>query len=87
MERRMETFWDWVTVMIFAGLVTLFLSRSVQPDAEDDSLTHYLVPSAGCAAANWLGNEGHGWAAALLIGAVLAYIIHFLFRRRRLPPA
>lgn len=83
----METVWDWVTVMIFAGLVTLFLSRSVQPEEEDDSLAHYLVPSAGCAAANYLGNEGQGWAAALMIGAVLFYIYHFLFRRRRLPPA
>lgn len=83
----METLWDWVTVMIFAGLVTLFLSRSVQADEEDDSLAHYLVPSVGCAAANWLGNEGHGWAAVLMIGAVLLYIFHFLFRRRQRPPA
>jgi hypothetical protein len=83
----METFWDWITVMMFAGLVTLFLSRSVQAEEEDDSLVHYLVPSVGCAVANWLGNEGHGWAAALMIGAVFLYIYHFLFRSRRRPPA
>jgi hypothetical protein len=73
--------------MIFAGLVTLFLSRSVQADEDDDSLAHYLVPSLGCGVANWLGNEGHGWVAVLMIGAVLFYVHHFLFRSRRRPPA
>ncbi|WP_300975269.1 XrtV sorting system accessory protein [Sphingomonas sp. LHG3406-1] len=83
----METIWDWVTVFIFAGLVTLFLSRSVDVEHDDDRLFHYLVPSAGCAVANWLGNEGHGLAAALLILLVLGYVRHFLFRRPHQPPA
>jgi hypothetical protein len=73
--------------MIFAGLITLFLSRSAMPDLEDDSLVHYLVPSAGCAVANWLGNEGHEVWGALLIAAVLLYVGNFLFRRRPSPPS
>jgi hypothetical protein len=83
----METLWDWVTVMIFAGLVTLFLSRSMGEEQVDDRLLHYLVPSAGCAFANWLGNEGHQWAAAIMIVLVLAYVHLFLFRRLTKPPA
>ncbi len=83
----METVWDWITVMIFAGLVTLFLSRSAQREGEFDCLAHFLVGSGGCAFAYLVGIVGMGWAAGLTIGAVLVYIFHFLFRRRPLPPA
>ena len=78
----METVYDWVTVTIFAGLVTLYLSRSLDPRAEDDSLWHYLLPAIACGLANWLGNHGYGWAAVLLIAAALGYMFRFL----RAPP-
>lgn len=76
----MQTAYDWITVLIFAGLVTLFLSRSTAESGQDDSMWHYLVPAAGCGIANWIGNEGHGLAASLLIAGSLAYAAHFLRR-------
>lgn len=83
----METVYDWITVAIFAGLVTRFLSTSVEEDGErEDSIWHYLAPSVGCAIANWLGNEGYPIAAVLLIGVCLAYIYYFIWPARRLPP-
>lgn len=77
----METAYDWITVLIFAGLVTLFLSRSVGENRGDDSIWHYLVPSVGCAVANWLGNDGRDLTAVAVLAATLLYIYHYLFRR------
>ena len=82
----METIYDWVTVALFAGLVTNFLAQSAREDGDDISFVHYLVPSAGCAGANWLGN--HGWtvaAIAVLLG-VAAYGYQFLIRPGLRPP-
>jgi hypothetical protein len=76
----METAYDWITVLIFAGLVTLFLSRSVGESRDGDSIWHYLAPSVGCAVANWLGNEGQDLFAVAVIGGTLLYIYHHLFR-------
>jgi ABC-type sugar transport system permease subunit len=76
-----ETAYDWITVMIFAGLVTRFLQQSAKPTETDDRLRHYLVPSVGCAVANWLGNAGWHLAAIALIIALLAYAFVFLVRK------
>ena len=70
----METVYDWTTVLIFAGLITLFLQRSSM-DNPPDTIWHYLVPSVGCAVANYLGNEGYTLPAIALIAAVLAYTV------------
>jgi hypothetical protein len=77
----LETVYDWLTVAIFAGLVVLFLQRSVGDRPPGDSMLQYLAASAGCAVANYFGNEavaGRGLAYHLLAGAVivgtLAYI-------------
>jgi hypothetical protein len=82
----METAYDWVTIAIFGGLVTLFLHRSTRADAGDDRLVHYLLPSVGCAAANWFGNEDWHAAAVALIAATLSYIWYFLRPARSAPP-
>ena len=82
----METGYDWVTVAIVAGLVTRFLSKSVDDEEPDDSIGHYLVPSVGCAVANWLGNEGWHIPSAILIFACLSYIFYFIWPARRSPP-
>jgi len=42
----METVYDWITIGIFAGLVVLFLQRSMEGQHED-SLFHYLVAGSG----------------------------------------
>ncbi|MDP9086634.1 MAG: hypothetical protein M3N02_07720 [Pseudomonadota bacterium] len=74
----METAYDWITVAIFAGLVTLFLARSTRDSDHDDSMWHYLPPAGGCGVANWLGNGGHGLAAMMMIAATLGYVFYFL---------
>jgi hypothetical protein len=78
----MQTPYDWLTVAIFAGLIVIFLQRSVGDDVPVDSIWSYLPPSVGCAVANYLGNEGvktggagYHVGAIIGIGAVIAYII------------
>jgi hypothetical protein len=51
----METPYDWITIIVFAGLIVLFLQRS-QGEARDH-LWQYLVAAVGCAVTNYLGNE------------------------------
>jgi hypothetical protein len=70
----METAYDWITVLIFAVVVTRYLSQSVKPEGSDDRLWHYLLPAAGCAFGNWLGNEGWDLAAIAVIGATLVTV-------------
>lgn len=78
----METLYDWLTVAIFAGLIVIFLQRSVGDDEPVDSIWSYLPPSLGCAVANQFGNKAlddsdnfyHGLAIVLIL-AVIAYII------------
>ncbi len=74
----METIYDWITVLIFAALVTRFLQCSAGPQQSDENIWHYVVPSIGCGAANWLGNSGWHWAAAAAIAASVAYIVFFI---------
>lgn len=69
----MQTVYDWVTLGIFAGLIVLFLQRS-SAEVPSDKLIHYLVAGAGCAAVNYVGNEGMHPLAILGLVAVLAYI-------------
>ena len=69
----MQTPYDWITVAIFAGLIVIFLQRSVGEGEPQDSILSYLPPSVGCAVANYLGNEGYDLLAIIGIGAVLAY--------------
>ena len=69
----METIYDWITIVIFGGLVVLFLHRSVNDDSPRDSILHYLPPAIGCAVANWAGNQGYGLASFLLVFAVIIY--------------
>lgn len=70
----MQTIYDWVTVTIFCGLITLYLHRSVDVEDPGDSLWQYLVASGGCAVTNWLGNEGHDLLAVASLGLVLGFI-------------
>lgn len=51
----METPYDWGTVIVFAGLIVLFLQRS--QGVARDHLWQYLIAAVGCAATNYVGNE------------------------------
>lgn len=77
----MTTVFDILTLAIFAGLIVLFLQRSVGPaQSEDrgDRLWQYLVAACGCAAANFAGNEGYVPLAVILVVATLAFIYYVL---------
>ena len=51
----METPYDWSTIIVFAGLIVLFLQRS--QGVARDHLWQYLVAAIGCAGTNYIGNE------------------------------
>nr|WP_166180541.1 XrtV sorting system accessory protein [Altererythrobacter segetis] len=78
----METVWDWLTIFIFAGLVTLMLQRSSE-ETPKDKLWQYMPAALACALANYLGNEGVVWAAVVILLATLAYVLIVL--KVRLP--
>jgi apolipoprotein N-acyltransferase len=69
-----ETAYDWLTIMIFAGLVVLFMQRSTS-GAPQDSLWQYLTASVGCAAANWLGNQAITQGNLLFHAAALGVLV------------
>lgn len=78
----METIWDWITVIAFGGLIVLMLNRSMQEEPVDH-LAEYLVPAAGCAIANWIGNNHSDLFAGVTLGLVAAYVYKVL----KWPPA
>ncbi|MEY3657644.1 MAG: hypothetical protein RLZZ561_1233 [Pseudomonadota bacterium] len=69
----MQTPYDWITVAIFAGIVVLFLQRSVGESPVEDRLISYFPPAIGCAVANQFGNKGYDAIAIALILGALAY--------------
>ncbi len=69
----METLYDWLALLAFAGLIVLFLQRSSM-DEPPDTVWHYLPPAIGCALSNYLGNEGMGVLAILTLAAVGGYV-------------
>jgi drug/metabolite transporter (DMT)-like permease len=80
----MQTPYDWITIAIFAGLIVVFLQRSVGDGEPQDSILSYLPPAIGCAVSNYLGNHGYDIFAVIGIVAVLAYSYVVLkpFRRQ-----
>jgi hypothetical protein len=79
---HMETIWDWLTIIAFAGLATLLLQRSTEEEPSDE-LWQYAPPAIGCAVANYFGNEGQHLIAAVLLLGVVSYI--FFILKVRLP--
>jgi len=84
----LETIFDLLTVTLFAGLVVLFLKRSIDhPEGEPykDHLWQYLLAGVGCAVANYLGNGGYMFAAVGLFMATLAFTFYILKPFSKLP--
>ncbi|MEL6830693.1 MAG: XrtV sorting system accessory protein [Pseudomonadota bacterium] len=73
----MDTLYDWLSLLAFAGLITLFLNRSAM-DEPPDTIWHYMPPSLACAVANYVGNEGYGAAAIIIIVGVVLYVYFVL---------
>ncbi len=74
----MSTIYDVVTLGIFAGLIVLFLQRSVGVAPLNDHMWQYLVAAIGCAVGNYLGNEGWAVPAVIVIVATIAFIYYVL---------
>lgn len=70
----METVYDWASMIIFAGVVVLFLQRSMEA-VPADRYHHYLLASGGCVLGNYLGNHGMGALATVTIAVDLIYIL------------
>jgi hypothetical protein len=70
----MTTVYDWLTVLIFAGLAVVYLQRSVGDRPAHDAVWKYLPPAALCVAANQIGNADQTLPATLLMVGALAYI-------------
>lgn len=72
--KTVHTVYDWITIAIFAGIVTLFLQRSVGTPPPGDRIINYLPPAIGCATANYFGNNDNAVLAVALLAATLVYI-------------
>ena len=73
----MKTIYDWMTIAVFAGLITLFLNRSASEEPSD-KLIHYAPAAIGCAVINYLGNNGYQVLAWGLLAALAAYVWYIL---------
>jgi hypothetical protein len=80
-----ETLFDWASVAVFAGLMVLYLQRSMAEGEPKDKIWHYGPPAIGCAVANQVGNAGLksqniGLEVLAAVGlvAVIGYIFHIL---------
>jgi hypothetical protein len=79
------------TMAMFAGLVVMFLRRSL--DGKDwtvageqpDSLVDYIAASIGLACASWINARGSVFLATLVLALVCIYVALALrpFARRR----
>jgi divalent metal cation (Fe/Co/Zn/Cd) transporter len=81
----MKTIFDWASLGVFVGLITLFLQRSVSDNHPNDKIWHYAPPAIGCAIANYVGNKGLDDGSVglqvlggLILAVVVGYIFHML---------
>jgi hypothetical protein len=73
-----KTIYDVTTLILFAGLVVLFLQRSMEPENPNDKAYYYLPAGIGCALANYLGNNGQDLLSIMIIFAVAMYALIIL---------
>ena len=74
----METIFDWITVVLFAGLIVLFLNRSMSSGSSRDPIWHYAPPAIGCALANYFGNHEQTAFGFAIVAAVIGYTVYVL---------
>ena len=79
----MQSLFDWISILIFAGLVVLYLQRSMAEGPPTDRIAHYAPPAVGCAAGNFVGNQGVTDARPelqLLAAAILVAVVVYIFQ-------
>jgi hypothetical protein len=69
----METLFDLMAVALFIATAGIFFVRFKH---EDPPLAPYMLISLVCAVANWLGNNGGGVGAVMLLIAGSFYLLH-----------
>lgn len=69
----METLYDLMAVTLFIATAGIFFYRY---RSENPPLGPYMLISLVCAVANWLGNNGGGVGAVLLLIAASFYLLH-----------
>lgn len=69
----METLYDLMSVTLFIATAGIFFYRF---RSEDPPLAPYMLISLVCAVSNWLGNNGGGVGAVLLLIAGSFYLMH-----------
>ncbi len=78
----LKTPFDWLSVLVFAGLAVLFLHRSTSNEEPKDNILMYAPPAIGCMFANYVGNQEdlpyHDLIGGLILAAVVGYIFHIL---------
>ena len=77
---------DFLSLALFAGLIVLFLQRSIEPGDHRDHLWQYLCAAVGCAVANYLGDQRYIWAATIVLVGVMAFVFYVLRPFRVAPP-
>ncbi|MFZ5618472.1 MAG: XrtV sorting system accessory protein [Pseudomonadota bacterium] len=69
----METLYDMMSVTLFIAAAGIFFYRF---RSENPPLAPYILISLVCAVSNWLGNNGGGVGAVLLLIAGSFYLLH-----------
>ena len=77
----MDTVFDALSIILFAGLVLLFIKRSVGIHEQEsidssqpkDHLWQYLLAGTGCALSDIAGNHGYSILAVFLLTATLSF--------------
>lgn len=74
----MHTIYDFVTIALFAGLIVLFLQRSMDEAPPGDALWQYLVAAVGLAVTNYCGNQELVPLAIVALIATIGFILWVL---------
>ena len=69
----METLYDFMSVVLFIAAASMFFYRFRH---EDTPLAPYMLIALVCAVSNWLGNNGGGVGAVLLLVAGAFFLLH-----------
>lgn len=81
----MNTIFDWISLLLFSGVIFAFYIRSSNHNLISFSnFIPYAFMSLGCAAFNYLGNNGQPVLASLLLAGLLIAIF-FEIRRGAKP--
>ena len=70
----MKTTYDFITMALFAGLIVLFLQRSMAAEQDTRPLWQYIAPAILLALADVLGNREQHVVAIAILAAFLAIV-------------